>query len=46
MYLKIGLPLKELQRKDNLKTFAQIIAAVYLHIILFTLLYLQCMKNI
>ena len=32
--------------KDSLKTFEQNDAAVYLHVILCTLLYLQCMKNI
>ena len=53
MYLKIGLPLIELQEtrdilyiKSNLKTFEQTVAAVFLHVILFTLLYLQCMEKI
>ena len=55
MYLKIGLSLKELRgtrdtlyisRLKTLKTYEQIAAAVYLHVLLFTLLYLQCMKNI
>ena len=32
--------------KDISKTFRQIVAAVYLHVILFTLLYLQFMKII
>ena len=32
--------------KNILKTFAWIVAAVYIYVILFTLLYLQCMENI
>ena len=53
MYLEIDFAVERIagdQRyvvhKNILKTFAWIVAAVYICVILFTLLYLQCMENI